>query len=348
MRTTTEDAPVPAPARAPGGTTLSRRQFAALSFFTGAGLALGVAPSPALARALRLHADPTPFSWKEIAPGVKVAGEQGGNALVLVAGGQALLVDCKNPPYGPALRRDASAMGGTLTTVVNTHHHADHTGGNAAFTNNLSVIAHEKGAPRTKAQIVRYKAALEGVPADSEFSKDPRAMLDALASRGEDAWAPTRTITTREELQIGGERVVLEPIGPAHTDNDLAVFLPGKNILHTGDLCFHKLHPFVDPSGGSDIEGWIRACDRLMQIANASTVVVPGHGEVTDRAGLEGQKKFLVALREFVTKQIRDGRTAEEVREMRVPGYETLGFEQIRPFTMSGAYAVLKGAAGDR
>ena len=188
---------------------------------------------------------------------MKVAGEQGGNALVLVAGGQALLVDCKNPPYGPALRRDASAMGGTLTTVVNTHHHADHTGGNAAFTNNLAVVAHAKGAPRTRAQIARYKAALEGLPADSEFSKDARAMLDALASRGEDAWAPTRTITTREELQIGGERVVLEPIGPAHTDNDLAVFLPGKNILHTGDLCFHKLHPFVDPSGGSDIEGWI-------------------------------------------------------------------------------------------
>lgn len=328
-------------------TTLSRRQFAALTFFAAAGATLGIAPSPALARALSRASDPTPFSWKEVAPGVKIASEQGGNALVLVAGGQALLVDCKNPPYGPALRRDASAMGGTLTTVVNTHHHADHTGGNAAFTNNLSVIAHEKGAARTKGQIARYKAALEGVPADSEFAKDARAMLEALSSRAEAAWAPTRTISTKEELQIGGERVVLEPIGPAHTDNDVAVFLPGKNVLHTGDLCFHKLHPFVDPSGGSDIEGWIRACDRLMQIANGSTVVVPGHGEVTDRAGIEGQKKFLVALRDFVTKQIRDGRTAEEVREMRVPGYESLGFEQIRPFTMSGAYAVLKSAMGN-
>jgi glyoxylase-like metal-dependent hydrolase (beta-lactamase superfamily II) len=113
-------------------------------------------------------------------------------------------------------------------------------------------------------------------------------------------------------------------------------------VLHTGDMVFHRLFPFVDPQGGSDVDGWIAACDRMMQIANASTIVVPGHGEVTNREGIAEQKRFLVALREFVTKQIRDGKTVEEVTAMTPPGFENYGFGQIRPRTMSGAYEVIK------
>lgn len=327
---------------------LSRRQFAALSFFAAAGAAVGFTPSPALARALRAAQPASPFTWKDLPlsgagmGSAKVASEQGGNALAVVAGGQALLVDCKNAPYGFALRRDASAMGGTLTTVVNTHHHADHTGGNGAFTNDLTLLAHEKCRDRVRAQIDRYRQALERIGSDSDFADDARRLLGLIDRQGAGAWAPTRVMQDREELQLGAERVVLEHMGPAHTDNDVAVFLPGMNVLHTGDLVFHRLFPFVDPDGGSDIDGWIAACDRMLRMVNHDTVVVPGHGEVTDRAGLTEQKKFLTDLKAFVTKQIRDGKTVEEVTEMTPPGYEGYGFGQIRPRTMSGAYTVLK------
>jgi len=340
------------PAPATLDARLSRRRFAALSFFAAAGAAVGVGgvggftPSPALARALRIDDPASPFNWKDLpakGPGVaKVASEQGGNALVLVSTGQALLVDCKNAPYGFALRRDASSMGGTLTTVVNTHHHADHTGGNGAFSNDLTLVAHAKAAERVRAQIDRYRQALEGVPSDSDFANDARRLLGLIDRQGADAWAPTRTLEQRDTLQIGAERVLLEHMGPAHTDNDVAVHIPGRNILHTGDLVFHRLFPFVDPEGGSDIDGWIAACDRLLQIADADTVVVPGHGDVTDREGIAQQKKFLTDLRAFVVKQIKDGKTVEEVTAMTPPGYENYGFGQIRPRTMSGAYTVLK------
>lgn len=331
---------------APTMPRLSRRRFAALTFFAGAGAAMGFSPSPALARALRSAQPASPFNWKDLpidGPGIaRVASEQGGNALVFVSSGQAMLVDCKNAPYGFALRRDASGFGGTLTTVVNTHHHADHTGGNGAFTNDLTLIAQEKGAQRTRGQIERYRQALERIPSDDDFADDARRLLGLIERAGANAWAPTRTIGKTETVQIGSERVTLEHIGPAHTDNDVVVFIPGKNVLHTGDMVFHRLFPFVDPEGGSDIDGWIAACDRMMQLANANTIVVPGHGEVTNREGIAEQKRFLVALRDFVTKQIKDGKTVEEVTEMTPPGFEHYGFGQIRPRTMSGAYEVLK------
>ncbi len=324
--------------------TLSRRQFAALSFFAAAGAAVGFTPSPALARAVHQSEPDSPFRWKELPgrEGAKIATEQGGNALVIVSTGQAMLVDCKNPPFGFALRRDASAQGGTLTTVVNTHHHGDHTGGNGAFTNNLTLIAQKNAEARIRAQIIRFGEVLASVPRDNPLHYDARRLLGLVERNGADAWAPTRTIDKIEAMQIGAERVVLEHLGPAHTDNDLAVHISGKNILHTGDLVFHRLYPFVDANGGSDVDGWIAACDRLMKIANNDTVVVPGHGEITNRDGIAEQKKFLVDLREFVMKQIKDGKTVEEVTEMAVPGYEDYGFGQIRPRTMSGAYTVLK------
>lgn len=328
---------------------ISRRSFGALSFFAAAGAAIGFTPSPALARALRRdEASPaSPFTWKDVPTRsgavVKAAFEQGGNAMVVVSTGQALLVDCKNAPFGLALRRDAAALGGTLTTVVNTHHHADHTGGNGAFTNDLTLVAHEKGAERTRAQVDRYREALRAVPSDDPFADDARRLLGLLDRQGSAAWAPTRTLTKSETLHVGAERAALEHLGPGHTDNDVVVHFPGLNVLHTGDLVFRRLFPFVDPQGGSNIDGWIAACDRMLQIANNETVVVPGHGEITDREGIVEQKKFLIDLKAFVLKQIKDGRTADEVAAMTPPGYEHYGFGQIRPHTMRGAYEVLKG-----
>jgi glyoxylase-like metal-dependent hydrolase (beta-lactamase superfamily II) len=331
------------PETIPASPVLSRRQFAALSFFAAAGAAVGFTPSPALARTLHQSEPVSPFNWKALpGDGAKVASEQGGNALVIVSTGQAMLVDCKNAPFGFALRRDASSQGGTLTTVVNTHHHGDHTGGNGAFTNNLTLIAQKNADARIRSQVIRYGEILASVPRDNELHDDARRLLGLLERDGANAWAPTRTIDRIETAQIGAERVIIEYIGPAHTDNDLAVFIPGKNILHTGDVVFHRLFPFVDPNGGSDIDGWIAACDRLMKIGNKDTVVVPGHGEITDRDGIAEQQKFLVDLREFVLKQIKAGKTVEEVTEMTPPGYEDYGFGQIRPRTMSGAYTVLK------
>src|SRR5690606_19592002 len=151
-----------------------------------------------------------------------------------------------------------------------------------------------------------------------------------LDREAEKAWIATRTVAKTETIQIGAERVELEHVGPAHTDNDLVVFIPGRNILHTGDVVFHRLFPFVDAQGGASVDGWIAACDRLLRIADRDTVVVPGHGEVTDRNGISEQRAFLVALRDFVAKQIKEGRTADEVEAMSIPGYEKYGFRQMQ------------------
>src|SRR5437899_5222114 len=108
------------------------------------------------------------FEWKPVCEGARAAFGNGGNALVVTGKQGALLVDCKNSPFGQELRREADTPT-KLTHVVNTHHHGDHTGGNHAFTPDLPVIAQTNATPRILGQLNRYVSQIkEGLGAAAE------------------------------------------------------------------------------------------------------------------------------------------------------------------------------------
>jgi glyoxylase-like metal-dependent hydrolase (beta-lactamase superfamily II) len=323
----------------------SRREFlgaSVVSLLASAGV-----PRFTLGRAV----SETYFDWKKAVAGAHVAFGEGGNAMVLLAGTSALLVDCKNAPFGAALRREAAGLGARLTIVVNTHHHADHTGGNTAFTADLPLVTHENARPRILAQTQRYLDMIRGGvaqvsrstnPASKPVLEDARALADGADRLKPQDWAPTRTVGDHEELDVGGTRVVLHHFGPGHTDNDVVVHVPSLNLLHAGDLLFSGLHPFMDPPGGANSPGWIESVRQAIALCDDKTVVVPGHGVLTDVGGLRRQIEYFEKTRAAVADAIAQGKTREQVQAIELAEFKSLGFDQARPRALGAIYDEMK------
>ena len=179
-----------------------------------------------------------------------------------------------------------------VTHVVVTHYHADHVYGLQVF-------------EQAGARIIAHQAGREYLNADT-------ARLRLQASRSELApWIDERTrlvpatewLDGPRELTLGDTRLLLQPVGPAHTPEDLAVYLPQRRVLYAGDLVFRSRIPFV---GQADSRNWIASLDRLLALDTA--VIVPGHGPLSTEARRDMQltRDYLVYLRQTMGAAARD------------------------------------------
>jgi glyoxylase-like metal-dependent hydrolase (beta-lactamase superfamily II) len=170
-----------------------------------------------------------------------------------------------------------------VTHVIVTHYHADHIYGLQVF----------------KAQGAQIWAQV----AAREYLQSDAARLRMEISRQELApWIdentrlvpPDQWISGRTELVVGGRRLVLEPVGPSHTPEDLVVYLPDEKVLFAGDLVFRSRIPFV---GQADSGHWVDSLKTLQSLDVA--VVVPGHGPLSTEAAkdLALTRDYLVYLR---------------------------------------------------
>jgi glyoxylase-like metal-dependent hydrolase (beta-lactamase superfamily II) len=197
----------------------------------------------------------------------------------------------------PVLARELIATIGRITAqpvthVIVTHYHADHIYGLQEF-------------KRIGARIVAHRGALAYLHSDTA-----RLRLDA--SRQQLApWIDGQTslvaaddwLDSASELRVGDVPFVLRPVGPAHTPEDLVVFLPTERVLFAGDLFFRGRLPFV---GQADSRQWIRSLDTLL--AFGARVVVPGHGPAST-AGDEDialTRDYLTYLRKTMGRAARD------------------------------------------
>lgn len=276
----------------------------------------------------------------------------GGNALLVVSDGQALVVDAKFPYLGPALRADAlSAASSGTVSLLNTHHHGDHTGGNNAFVGQGRTYAHPKAIERIAAQIDNYRTGAEAaVGQASENLRGNRKAIELAVGVAENAanlkaedFVPTDPIGGGSQIPIGSLTLDIHHFGAGHTDNDLVVHLPAENVVHTGDLVFSGLHPFFDPTGGVHAKGWIGALTSVLQLCDADTVVVPGHGPIGGRELVEKQRDYLEQLAAAVDAEIKKGTSKEDAQNMSWPFMEGLGFEQIKVRAIGAVYDQIKG-----
>lgn len=185
-----------------------------------------------------------------------------------------------------------------VTHVIVTHYHADHIYGLQAF----------KAAG---AQVIAHRAALGYLHSDTaarrlEASRDELfPWIDEKTRLVEaDRWidGPTR-------LSLGGVEFVLQPVGPAHTPEDLVVHVPARRVLFAGDLVFRGRVPFV---GLADSRQWIASLQTLLDFA--VDVVVPGHGPASTsaRADLELTRDYLMHLRRTMGEAARNMEPFEE------------------------------------
>jgi cyclase len=168
--------------------------------------------------------------------------------------------------YGPRVAEIRSAIFSGLHQsprwLINTHWHLDHTDGNRTFAEDgTSVLAHTN---------CRARMAKDQFVPSLEWS---------VRSAPRSAW-PVLAFNAQVEIDLGFQTLELIPLEPAHTDGDVAVWLPSANVLIMGDLMTNGSNPVIHESSCGSLRGIIQAIERLLQLVNAETVVVPGHGPI--------------------------------------------------------------------
>jgi cyclase len=218
---------------------------------------------------------------QRLRPHVHVAsGFENGNVLIVTTDSGTLLVDAQSGARVAALDSALRRLNApAVRAVVNTHYHGDHTEGNAHFRHLGSrVYAHAAA---------RVQAAKDTVI--PEWDNWHRTPLAAGAM-------PTHDVGDSLQLAVGGERVVLLHMAHAHTDGDLAVWLPHANVLHIGDILEVGAPPFIDWWAGGTLGGMVAAIDRVLSLVNDETAIVPGHGAVSTRHDLRRYREMLVTV----------------------------------------------------
>jgi glyoxylase-like metal-dependent hydrolase (beta-lactamase superfamily II) len=196
--------------------------------------------------------------------------------------------------------------GRPISKVLNTHANGDHCFGNELIPD-AEVIASRAAAsempeapPGLLGQLV--SADLEEPLAGFVKQAFGPFRFDEITLR-----SPTRTFDDRLDLEIGGRRVELIEVGPAHTLGDVIVHVPDASTVFTGDILFVGVTPVM---WAGPIGNWIAACDRITALG--ADTIVPGHGPVTDASGVSGMRAYLEWVRDEATRRFEAGMSAAE------------------------------------
>jgi cyclase len=220
----------------------------------------------------------------------------GGNTVALLGPDGTLLVDTEFGPVAPKLKAALGGLGaGPTRYVISTHFHSDHTGGNPFFRKEGAVLI---------AQSQCRARLLQG-----EFS--PYWGHFSPATPAEDA--PTLTFENTLTLYFDGEEVTASHLQPSHTDGDTVVYFKNANVVHMGDIYINGLYPYVDVGAKGTIDGYFPVLDGVLSKTDAKTIVIAGHGPVSNRAELQAYRDMLWTVRNRVAALISQGKSFEEI-----------------------------------
>lgn len=289
--------------------------------------------------------DPAPpvFRLEKVSDRVWCLFGRGGNVGIYVTGGGVVVVDDQYEDLAQGIVDQIHTLTSEpIRYLVNTHYHADHTGGNGVFLKLGEIVAHDTVRPRLLEfpQVVKstFPKLSEGYQREAAAIADPndpyrqalekdlglmKFFLDAAnAFKPETAAPPGITFDQHVTLWVGGRPVSVMHIAPGHTDGDAIVYMPEEKVVHMGDLLFNGMVPFVDTLGGGSVAGMIQSIDAVLGTVPNDTKVIAGHGPVTDLAGLRRARGFLADLRSKVRLEVEHGASrADAVRHIRMDDY---------------------------
>lgn len=238
--------------------------------------------------------DAVEITREEVGSGIHVLFGRGGNIAVSTGEDGTLMVDDQFAPLtGKILASVAEVTDDPVRFVVNTHWHGDHTGGNENLGEAGGIImAHEN--------VRRRMNPAEFADLVGRSDQAPKAAL------------PVVTFDTGVTLHWNGLTIEAVHQPRAHTDGDSAIFFGGANVVHMGDLFFNGGFPFIDVDSGGGLDGLISAAETVVARTDGATVIIPGHGPVTDRARLMRYAEALREARERLTARISAGDSEED------------------------------------
>ena len=253
-----------------------------------------------LAQAFGWDLEGAEIETQKVAEGLYVLFGVGGNIAVSIGKDGVLIVDDQLPQVIDKIEAAIAKVGGEgVDYAVNTHWHFDHAEGNNVLgPNGTTIIAHSNArAGMAKGGLVNMIVA--------QYNQQPYP-AKAL---------PVITYDEGMQIHFNGNQIDLKNFSPAHTSGDTVVIFKEQNAVHLGDVFNNAGYPLIDVDSGGSIDGMIQFCEETLQLTTMDTIVIPGHGPVTDVATLRRYVSMLQSVRTRVTDLIDAGKTMEQVIE---------------------------------
>lgn len=225
----------------------------------------------------------------------------GGNIGVSVGADGILIVDDQFAPLADKIKASLQSLNpGKLRFVLNTHFHGDHTGGNAAFGREGTIIAHDNVRKRLSTD--QYSTIFKRTT--------PASPKEAL---------PVITFNQSLTVHFNGEEIRAIHFPQGHTDGDSVIFFTTSNVVHLGDDFFAGRFPFVDLDSGGNVEGLTKNIGELITKIPATAKLIPGHGPISTLEDLKTYHRMLVETTEIVRKKIAAKKSLEEIKKEGLP-----------------------------
>jgi cyclase len=253
----------------------------------GAALTLVLACTAAPAALAQQDWDAVEMKVHPVSGNVSYIEGSGGNIGLFTGDDGVFLIDDQ---YAPLTEKIVAAIrtvsSEPIRFLVNTHMHPDHVGGNENFGKmGTTIFGHDN---------VRSQMAIAG------YEEDP----------------PLITFSEDISFHINDETVYVFKTPNAHTNGDVYVKFETSNVIHTGDVYRTTSYPYIDSANGGSFLGTIKAYDLLIEVSDANTKIVPGHGVESNVADVRAFRDMMLVIRDRVAAVIRDGKSLEEAQGM--------------------------------
>lgn len=230
----------------------------------------------------------------QLADGLYYLQGQGGNIGVSIGEDGVFLIDDQFAPLSQKiLDAIAELTSEPVRFVFNTHNHGDHVGGNANMAAQGAVIfSHDNVRDRIRATF--------------ENSMMPTAQ--------ERMSLPVVTFADNINFHLNGHNIHVFHLGPGHTDGDAFVYFKDLNFIHTGDVFRTNAYPRVDTTSGGSFFGIVDAYQALLDISNADTQFLPGHGVLSSQADVRDQLHMFITITNRVRSAIANGMSLAQIQ----------------------------------